>query len=397
MMRNTYFPFLVALVFALLFTQCDDNLEDLIETNPSADLIQFNRSQSNQNKYIVLLNPEEKNRGNSQAIEKIGKGLLKKAGAPLQIDEIYDSSVQGFTTFLSPGQLKKLKRQGQVLNVEKDQVISLGKPSNTGKPSKGGSAPPQETPWGIARVNGGLTYTGNGVAWILDTGIDTDHPDLNVDKSRGFSAFTSGKDRSVDDGNGHGTHVAGTIAAKDDNQGVIGVAAGATVIPVKVLNSNGSGTYSGVIAGIDFVARNGKAGDVANMSLGGGYSKTVNDAVIAASNGGIIFCLAAGNDASNANYQSPASANGPYIYTVTAFNKNDYFAYFSNYGNPPVDYAAPGVSIKSTWKGGGYNTISGTSMATPHVAGLFLINNTRIDGQVYGDPDGTPDNILVNN
>lgn len=395
-MKPNFNSLLLALIVVLLFTQCQDNLESLTDLPETSDYVSYGRSQANQNKYIVILNPDEADSGNSSAIAVKGKGLLKKIGAPVTMDEVYSSSIQGFTAHLSPGQVKKLKKQSLILNVEKDQVISLGKPTKSGKPGGGGTTP-QETPWGISRVNGGITYTGSNVAWIIDSGIDTDHPDLNVDKSRGFSAFASGKDRSTDDGNGHGTHVAGTVAAINNSQGVIGVAAGATVIPVKVLDSRGNGNYSGVLNGIDHVARNGKPGDVANMSLGGSYSKAINDAVITAASKGIIFCVAAGNESTDANTKSPASANGANIYTISAYNSNDYFAYFSNYGNPPVDYSAPGVAIKSTWKGGGYNTISGTSMATPHAAGLFLLNNTTTDGQVLGDPDGSPDVILINN
>ena len=244
-------------------------------------------------------------------------------------------------------------------------------------------------------MNGGVTYTGSGVAWILDTGIDLDHPDLNVDAGRGHNTFTNGKDsKSLDDGNGHGTHTAGTIAAIDNNEGVIGVAAGATVIPVKVLSAQGSGSYSGVIEGIDYVGANGSNGDVANMSLGGPASQALDNAVIAASNQGIKFCVAAGNDADNSNNYSPARANGANIYTISAMDDNDNWAYFSNYGNPPVDYCAPGVSVKSCWKNGGYNTISGTSMATPHAAGVLLLGSAHTSGNVSGDPDGNADPII---
>jgi subtilisin family serine protease len=261
----------------------------------------------------------------------------------------------------------------------------------------GGGSDSQETPYGITRVNGGVTYTGNGVAWILDSGIDLDHPDLNVDASRGYNAFTSGKDgKSLDDGNGHGTHVAGTIAAIDNTEGVIGVAAGATVIPVKVLGARGSGSYSGVIAGINHVAANGSSGDVANMSLGGPVSQAVDDAVKnAAQSSGVKFVLAAGNESDDANNHSPARVNGNNIYTISAMNSNDSWASFSNYGNPPIDYAAPGVSIKSTWKNGSYNTISGTSMAAPHAAGVLLLGNPSTNGTVSGDPDGNADPIIV--
>jgi subtilisin family serine protease len=198
----------------------------------------------------------------------------------------------------------------------------------------------------------------------------------------------------LDDGNGHGTHVAGTIAAINNGIGVVGVAAGATAIPVKVLDSRGSGSYSGVIAGVDYVGANGAKGDVANMSLGGPVSQALDDAVKGASDNGIIFTLAAGNSSEDANESSPARINGTNIYTISAMNSSDNWASFSNFGNPPVDYCAPGVSIKSTWKDGSYNTISGTSMAAPHAAGVLLLGAANSDGTVIGDPDGSPDPII---
>ncbi|MEY2868837.1 MAG: hypothetical protein RIR01_1302, partial [Bacteroidota bacterium] len=165
----------------------------------------------------------------------------------------------------------------------------------------------------------------------------------------------------------------------------------AKVVAVRVLDSRGSGSYSGVIAGVEYVSANGQAGDAANMSLGGPVSSALNDAVIKAS-ANVKFALAAGNESDDANNHSPASANGTNIYTVSAMDKNDVFAYFSNYGTS-VDFCAPGVSIQSLWKGGGMNTISGTSMAAPHVCGLLLLNHLNSDGNVTGDPDGNADPI----
>ena len=190
-----------------------------------------------------------------------------------------------------------------------------------------------------------------------------------------------------------GTHVAGTIAAIDNNIGVVGVAAGATVIPVKVLGARGSGSWSGIIAGIEHVAEYGSAGDVANMSLGGGIVAAVDDAVKAAAAYGIKFVLAAGNSGANAINYSPARANGDNIYTISAMWEGDIWVSFSNYGSP-VDYCAPGVYINSTWKNGGYNRISGTSMAAPHAAGVLLLGDPSSDGTVSGDPDGSPDPII---
>ena len=138
-----------------------------------------------------------------------------------------------------------------------------------------------------------------------------------------------------------------------------------------------------------------RPGDVANMSLGGGVSTALDTAVVNAAGSGVRFALAAGNESDNANNHSPARANGPNVYTVSAFAVGDIWASYSNFGNPPIDYAEPGSSIKSTWLNGGYATISGTSMATPHLAGLLLAGAVRSGGVVSGDPDGNPDVIGV--
>ncbi len=173
------------------------------------------------------------------------------------------------------------------------------------------------------------------------------------------------------------------------------MAAGAPVVPVKVLNRRGSGAYSAIIAGVDWVASKGVPGDVANMSLGGSYYQPINDAVIAAAETGIKFALAAGNESTSATLKSPASANGANIYTISTMAYGDVWATYSNYGNPPVDYCEPGSSIYSTYKGGSYATLSGTSMAAPHAAGLLLLGNINDGGTVSDDPDGIPDTIGV--
>lgn len=394
MLKNSYQ--VLAVLFAVaLMTSCskDEAVQEPLNENA---LSTFDEPIPGQ--YIVVYNDQSRQKGmsslNKQAVQNKTQDVLAASGiVDAEVVAIYGNAINGATLRLTEAQAAALKKNKNVAYVEQDRVITLAPPGGDGEVSASAA---QETPYGITRVNGVTSYTGSGVAWVIDTGIDLDHEDLNVDASRGFNAFTRGRDsKSLDDGNGHGSHVAGTIAALNNNVGVIGVAPGATVIPVKVLDSRGSGSYSGVIAGVEHVAANGASGDVANMSLGGPVSQALDDAVLAASQNGIKFALAAGNDSDDANNHSPARVNGANIYTISALDSNDVFAYFSNYGNPPVDYCAPGVSIKSTWMNGGYNTISGTSMASPHAAGVLLLGNASTDGYVSGDLDSNPDPIIV--
>jgi subtilisin family serine protease len=303
----------------------------------------------------------------------------------------YGNALKGFAVKADESTIEKLRLDERVRNVEQDKFIVLG---GKGKPGGGGTPPAQTTPWGITRV-GSADGTGKR-AWIIDSGIDMDHADLNVDQTLSQSFLSGGGgNTSPDDQNGHGTHVAGTVGAINNTIGVVGVAPNAALVAVRVLDRRGSGSTSGVIAGVNYVAANGVSGDVATMSLGGGVSTTLDNAVInAASSSGVKFVLAAGNESDDANNHSPARANGTNVYTISAMDINDNWAYFSNYGTP-VDYCAPGVSINSTWKDGGYNTISGTSMACPHAAGVILLGNWTTNGTVNGDPDGNADAIIV--
>ena len=376
-------------------------------------------SQNIEGQYIVVFNknmiedvnskyPKNYSKAQEAMADQTRKVLANASIYSAEIINVYSKTLSGATLKLTKAQVQQLKGKKEIAYIEQDRIVVFAPPCGTPKggpcgeepdPGTGGS---QETPYGITRVNGGGTYDGAAVAWIVDTGIDITHPDLNVKASRGFNAFTSGRDsKSLDDGHGHGTHVSGTIAAIDNDFGVIGVAPGATVIPVKVLDSRGSGSYSGVIAGVDWVGAKGTSGDVANLSLGGPVSQALDDAILAASSKGIKFALAAGNESSDANNSSPARVNSipgntaSIIVTISAMDVNDKWAYFSNYGNPPVDFAAPGLYIKSTWKGGGYNTISGTSMAAPHAAGVLLLGAAKTDGFVKSDPDENSDPIIV--
>nr|WP_293837408.1 S8 family serine peptidase [uncultured Arsenicibacter sp.] len=245
----------------------------------------------------------------------------------------------------------------------------------------------QCTPWGITRVGGGQTVAGKR-AWIIDSGIDLTHEDLNVNSTLAKSFVGT----SANDENGHGSHVAGIIAALDNDKGVIGVAAGAEVVPVRVFGASGGSPTSIIVAGINYVAGLAASSDVANLSLGGRTNQAYYDAIIGLSQKCSVV-ISAGNDAINTMLKSPANINGSRIYTVSAMDNTDNFASFSNYGNQFVDFCAPGVNVSSCYKNGGYAILSGTSMAAPHVSGLILRGGISSYSRVNNDPDGQPDRI----
>jgi len=328
--------------------------------------------------------------GRNKLVLEVSKTVFKSAGVTMtEPTQVYGSAIKGVAVLMNDQDAEKLRESPNVIGVYPDKMVTLAKPSTTV------TDPVAEVlPYGVVRTGYG-TYTGSNKAWIIDTGIDLTHPDLNVDASLGYLAPGIRSRVGFSDDNGHGSHCAGITAAIDNEIGVVGVAAGATVIPVKVLDRRGSGAYSSIIAGVDYVAATANPGDVANMSLGGGVYEPIDLAVQALGDAGVLVALAAGNESDDANNHSPARANGANLYTVSAMDVNDAFAYFSNYGNPPVDYCAPGVNIYSTYKDGGYATMSGTSMAAPHVCGLLLLTggNLTTDGYVSGDPDGNADPI----
>ena len=263
--------------------------------------------------------------------------------------------------------------------------------------------------WGIDRIDqrslplsGTYSYntTGTGVrAYIIDTGIQTSHPQFGGRASAVYDALGG----NGQDCNGHGTHVAGTVGSS-----TYGVAKNVYLRAVRVLDCNGSGSNSGVIAGMDWVRTNAIHPAVANMSLGGGYSSTVNTAATNLANSGVLLAVAAGNSAADACNSSPSSAPG--TITVAASTSSDARASYSNYGGC-VDIYAPGSSITSTWLNGGTNTISGTSMATPHVTGVAALyksaygdaatstviswlTGNATTGVISGNVSGTPNRLL---
>lgn len=328
----------------------------------------------------------------------------------LGLQHVYSHALNGFAATIPDARLDAVKGDARVESVVQDRFVSIshcvpGHPQHCEPtPPPGGGT--QTIPTGILRINGDLSSTasGNGSGSVdvdvavIDTGIDLTHPDLNV--VGGVNCSTG---NSYKDGHGHGSHVAGTIGAIDNGFGVVGVAPGARLWAVRVLNNAGSGSWSSIICGVDWVTANASVIEVANMSLGGSGSEEgcndngMQEAICNSVAAGVTYVVAAGNESDNAANHVPAAYDQ--VITVSAladFNGepgggapatcrsdvDDTFANFSNFGSD-VDLIAPGVCIESTWKGGGYNTISGTSMASPHVAGAAALYKA-------GNPGASP-------
>jgi len=338
----------------------------------------------------------------------------------------YRYALRGMSVKMPQAIRDKLAKDPRVAYIEPDVIVSISA---------------QTLPTGIDRIDADLDPAAriDGVndpmdvdIAIMDTGIDLDNPDLNVFRytyCNDIRCFDG--DSRADDGNSHGTHVAGITAAIDNGSGVVGVAPGARLWAVKVLENNGNGSGSQIIAGVDYVTQHANEIEVANMSLTGtGSFQSLDDAIAGAVNAGVVFTLAAGNNSSNVSRYFPAGQ--PDSITVSALedfdgkpgglssdSRDDTFAGFSNYGSG-VDIMAPGRNILSTVPGGGLGTKSGTSMAAPHVAGavaLYLSQNpgaspaavkaallaagdpapcaNSADGTCADDPDGIQEPLLM--
>ena len=307
--------------------------------------------------YIVVFKSDV-----TDVLNKADQKIAKHAG---KAKFKYATAIKGFAATLSPGAVALLQSDPDVAYIEQDAVMSI----NT---TQSGAT------WGIDRIDqrnlpltGTYSYTATGTgvrAYIIDTGIETTHPQFGSRASAVYDALGG----NGQDCNGHGTHVAGTVGSA-----TYGVAKNVYLRAVRVLDCNGSGSNSGVIAGMDWVAANHIAPAVANMSLGGGYSSATNTSATNLSASGVFLAVAAGNSSADACNSSPSSAAG--TVTVAASTSSDARASYSNYGGC-VDIYAPGSSITSTWINGGTNTISGTSMATPHVTGVAALYKAT-----YGD------------
>jgi subtilisin family serine protease len=309
---------------------------------------------------------------------------------------VYRDAVNGFAAELSDEQVAALRKDSRVAAIEQDRVFTA-------------SATQANATWGLDRIDQrarplSTTYTYNSTAsnvyaYVIDTGIYTGHSNFGGRAANVYDAFGG----NGQDCNGHGTHVAGTIGSA-----TYGVAKSARLRGVRVLNCSGSGSTSGIVAALNWLRTNAARPAVANMSLGGGYSSTLNSAATNLANSGVFLAVAAGNENQNACNVSPASASA--VFTTASSTSTDAKSSFSNWGSC-VEAYAPGSSITSTWNNGGYATISGTSMASPHVAGVaalykgnfgeaasstvqsWIINNATT-GVISGNPSGTPNRLL---
>ncbi|UYQ62522.1 S8 family peptidase [Streptomyces peucetius] len=314
--------------------------------------------------YIVTL---------KEGVDPVG---LAKATS-VRARHVYEEVLNGFAAELTPGRLTALRRDSRVLSIEEDQKVAA-------------DATQYNAPWGLDRtdrrsgLNGTYTYGRNGsgvTAYIIDSGIDTYHSDFGGRARNVFDAFGG----NGQDCNGHGTHVAGTVGGS-----TYGVAKGVQLRGVRVLDCEGYGSYSAIIAGFDWVRQYAVRPAVANASLGGGYSSAMNNAATNLADSGVHLAVAAGNENRHACNVSPASAPG--TITAAASDSYDRRASFSNYGDC-TDIYAPGVNVTSARPGGGSTTMSGTSMASPHVSGVAALYKSA-----YGDAaTSTVNNWLINN
>lgn len=323
----------------------------------------------------------------------LAKGLATNANG--NVRNVFQSAIKGFSANMSATAAANLAAQNpNIAYFEQNGIAAIPQAKKGKGPNKPPAEPPSQIiPWGISRVGGPRNGTGKTV-WIIDSGVDTGNTDFNIDNNLGRNFVNNAKKSDdIKDKNGHGTHVAGTLAAIDNEIGVVGVAPNATIVPLRVFGASGQGFVDDIVEAVDYAAANATEGDVVNMSLVAyGLFDSLRDAVITAADSGIKFAVCAGNDSDYAGNYDPARVNHANVRTVSAIDKRGNFASFSNYGDP-IDYAAPGVDVESYVLNGVIQSWDGCSMATPHVAGIMLFQEPNTNGFANNDPDTNPDPI----
>ncbi|MBC3540966.1 S8 family serine peptidase [Rufibacter sp. H-1] len=389
-MRSTNFKKAVSFfALASVFSMAGCQKDELLEETATAPAPAATSSKTVEGKYIVVMK-------NSSAAsrQELRDRLLQRLGIRDRVNDMLEGSSNGFTGSLSKEEVQQLKQDDNVAYVEPEQTIMLGDAaaSLSSETTTSTTISSQTIPWGVARVGYG-DGTGKTV-WVIDSGVQSSHPDLNVDKVRSKS-FISG-DASWEDGYGHGTGVAGIIGAKNNSVGVVGVAANATIVALRVFDNAGAGTLTRIYTALNYAYTNGKAGDVVNMSLRVAASTMLDDLVKKVAAKGMFVVVASGNSYIDCKNDSPARVVAPNVFVVSNMDSNGKFNATSNYG-ASVKYAAPGTNIKTTWKGSGYVNGNGTSYAAPHVAGILALTGGKVNSQglVTSDPDGKPDPIAL--
>lgn len=344
---------------------------------PAKERLEIGRSYSREEKGAIM------EKWNAEIGKALATWLFNNDIAAEEIKQTYTAAIVGAAVKISPDKYRKLLQNKDLASIELDRMEYIPNVlvESVERPGEGLRA--QTTPCGITNAGGFAAANTSKWAWVVDSGIDLDHPDLNVVTGTTYArSFVGG---TADDCNGHGTHVAGTIGAKNNTIGVVGVAANAPVVPVRVFGCSGGSPTSTIVAGINHVATYDVSGDVMNLSLGGYYGtgcatgSAYLSSVQSVANGGTRVAIASGNNMANAALYQPACINGTNIFTVTNMRCNKTYyndpTYGGNFGVPPVDWIATGTSVYSTYLNGGYATLTGTSMATPHVAGIMHLRN----------------------
>jgi hypothetical protein len=391
---------LMAAVVSVSVMSASCTKEDNMNPNSPEMSAMSAENQGFQDQYIITLSENYANKGGNEdqrasLIESDAQKLFSDNGitnATLAKENIFSNLDAGFVTYLTPKEAAALKNDPRVKSLDRDILVNAAQSSMASD-----ATTVQTISWGVTTVGGSGDGTGK-TAWIIDSGIDFNHADLNIDKLRSKSFLTSdmgGNWSSPSDEYGHGTQVAGIIGAKNNGVGAVGVASNATLVSLRIMNSSGQCYSSALIKALNHVYAYGKAGDVVNLSVSFAANSTIDYYVQKVASKGIFVAIAAGNNNGDAIYKSPARVNGANIYTVSGMLGNNSRWTGSNYGATTVDFAAAASDVYTTSKGGGYGLAGGTSMAAPHVAGILLLNGGKVNigGYVTGDVDGKADPI----